>query len=235
MLSTKVVCGIASIEERKDLLSYTINSLYDQVDLMHVVLNGYTKIPKLKSYEKINFILGDNSKGAAMKFAGLEECDSYYFTADDDLIYPMNYVRIMLKTIKRYGNNTLVTAHGGNLKKHPLPNAKGILKPKYRYYDNVKEHKRVMWGGTGCMAFYQPNIKMSMDDMEYYNLVDLSVFQKCQKEKIPIIVNAHPKDWIKYQHAAYKTPNLYRYNGTHVAKQEQIMSIINSMPTPKVY
>jgi len=90
----KVVVAIATYANRD--IKPTINSLASQVDVIRIYDN-----------EKREVNLTDNGK-----FYFLQEYKEpvYYFTCDDDIIYPPTYVRDMIAAIERTG--TIVTHHG---------------------------------------------------------------------------------------------------------------------------
>ena len=109
----KTIVGIATIEERKESLADTINSLYDQVDEICIYYDDYRS--EIFGSEKIETIggfkkreLGDAGKFA--RFFGNAE-DAYYLTCDDDLIYPPDYVKAIKESID--GNPDCVySSHG---------------------------------------------------------------------------------------------------------------------------
>lgn len=91
----KVCVGIATFRGRENSLKQTISSLSNQVDEIFLYDN------------ETNPDLTDNGK-----FYGLnlikEPC--YYFTCDDDLTYPSDYVETMVEAIER--TKGIVTHHG---------------------------------------------------------------------------------------------------------------------------
>ena len=92
----KVVIGIATYNERTESIKRTIKSLEGQVDEIRVYDN---------EVEEVN--LTDNGK-----FRFLEEYKEpiYYFSCDDDIIYPSDYVSKTIEAIEKH--QCIVSYHG---------------------------------------------------------------------------------------------------------------------------
>ncbi len=109
-------------------------------------------------YDNSKHILNLTDNG---KFHGLakmkEPC--YYFTCDDDLIYPPDYIPDMIEKIKEH--NCIVSHHGRTLTRKGIPYYRGH-KSFRCLVDNLSE-EQIDVPGTGVTAF----------DTEYFNPVDL--------------------------------------------------------------
>ena len=106
---------IASLPERVEMLRKTVESLRPQVDEIFVGLNNYGITPDfLKEGEFAHF---DNSRGDAVKFYNVEKFRGYFFSCDDDLIYPLDYVKKLIAAIKKY--KCIVTLHGKTYRDNP--------------------------------------------------------------------------------------------------------------------
>ena len=112
-----ITAQIASIPERENMLQVVVNSLINQVDQLNVMLNGYKDAPIfLKQLEfhtdKLNYYATDNETGDAAKFFRVEQAKGLFFTCDDDIQYPPDYVQVMKKKLKEYDNKVILTNHG---------------------------------------------------------------------------------------------------------------------------
>lgn len=232
MYSSKIECGIASLLERQENLKKTLDNLYDQFDRFHIVLNGYEKVPSFLEDKKIKTYLFERNQGAKMKYYKVEQCKGYYFSCDDDLIYPKNYVRQYMDRFVQHNSRVVVAAHGGNIK--PFVRER-VLKDRGRFDDVVPKDRFIMMGGTGVMAFYQPFFNLSFEDVGYKNMVDVSVFHKTQKEKIPVLLIKHPKDWIVYQEDVGKKFNIYRQKRNSRAIKNTFRDRLNLIQRPQIY
>jgi hypothetical protein len=95
----RVIVGIATHKGREETLKRTLESLYKQVDDIHVYDN-----------EKESFNATDNGK---FHFLHIYQKPIYALTCDDDLIYPPDYVERMIEGIEKY--NSICTFHGRKL------------------------------------------------------------------------------------------------------------------------
>lgn len=231
----EIACGIASLPERENNLSKTIERLYSQFDVIHVVLNGYDSTPSFLNRENIAVYHSDNTYGAAMKYWGVQWSSGYYFGCDDDLLYPPDYVEWMLHWLQRYDNKIVVTAHGGDLKQIPLISTRYKLYPRYHFQDNVNCERFVMLGGTGVMAFYQPFFNLRFEELPTYNMVDADMFCKTQRDKVPVLIVPHIKNWIKWQKDVSEKFNVYRYQRARENMRNAFRDKINEIENPKIY
>lgn len=188
---------IASIPSREKLLLNTFNSLIGQCDSMFVGLNGYDRIPHWLNHPKVEAKLLDNSMGDAVKFFDVENHEGYFFTCDDDLIYPSNYVSEMIAHIEKH--QAIVTNHGRIIKSFPVENY--YLAPKITYHclKEVEKPVKVMFGGTGVMAFHTDVIDLKYEDFKAPNMADIWLSVKAKEQNVPIIVVPHSEMWLKYQ------------------------------------
>lgn len=106
--------GMASIPEREEAMLRAVGSLAPQVDRVVVALNEYESIPAgLAAFPNVEPVLLDGSGGDAEKFAAVDTWDGFVATADDDLLYPGDYIETCLAGIERHGPDYTVTFHGG--------------------------------------------------------------------------------------------------------------------------
>ncbi len=101
----------------------TIDSIIDQVDVVRLYLNNFIDVPREFMHEKIEIHIGKDLRSSGKCFWALNE-NEYYFTIDDDLIYPPTYVEDMLKKLNTYDDDIVLSLHGK------------VLKPKFhgKYY-----------------------------------------------------------------------------------------------------
>jgi len=156
------IVGMASIPGRQEDLRRVVESILDNVDEFHIVLNGYNKVPKFLNDRRITIYrsqrIGDYTdagKFYPLTFSNFGKC--MYFSCDDDIIYPEFYFDYMEMKALKY--KCPITMHGrvlpmkaenmvGGIKyykqttliKHFRKNLKG-------YTDRVCD-----FGGTGVMV-----------------------------------------------------------------------------------
>lgn len=190
--------GIASIPERKKQLENTVKSLINQCDLMVIALNNYKSIPEFAKHEKIEAVLMDNRYGDAAKFIYAWN-DGYYFSCDDDILYPSDYIEKMTEKIEFYGNNCIITLHGRKMKQKPLKSYYQGHEKTFNLFYDVEKDTRIDVGGTGVMAFDTEFFKINYRKCVWPNMADIWVAKFAIQQNVPIILAAHKGSDFIYQ------------------------------------
>lgn len=195
-VSGEIIAQIASVPQRVNLLRQTVESLRPQVDKIFVALNNYTFTPDfLNEGEYIHL---DNSTGDAAKFYNVEKWNGYFFSCDDDLIYPPAYVQTMITAIHKY--SAIVSHHG---KKYPRPFTSFYnLLINVRCLDNCCSDVFVDMPGTGVMAFHTGMFKINYSDFKLPNMADVWVCVKAIQQKVNIVALAHTETYLTYLNPA---------------------------------
>lgn len=197
---TKIFANIASIPERRNQLIKTVESIYNQVDVINLYLNNYTENPFLND-KKINVVFGDNSTGDAGKFFFLGSSKGYYFTMDDDIIYPENYVKEMINNY----NGGVITYHGRSFPRFPIRSYYNSATKRHHCMNKVLHDDIVQVGGTGVMMFHTEKVKINYEMFKFPNMADVFVSAYCRVNKIEIKCLKHKKGFIKYQDVGKNT------------------------------
>lgn len=207
----KVVVGIATFKGREETIKKTIQSLAHQVDEIRIYDN-----------EKRDINLTDNGK-----FYFLQEYDKpvYYFSCDDDIIYPPTYVQDMIQAIEKH--KCIVTHHGRILR------GKGL-----RYYTGHKAfqclkqnnaERLIDVAGTGVTAFdtsyFNPLDIWKSEDKRMSDLV-FSLEAKKQGKKI--VVLPHGKYYFEYQHIPL-TETIHGLDSLNDFRQSELADLILSL------
>ncbi len=205
-----ISANIATYPPRMHSLKQMIASIYDQVDVIRICFNEMTiedvpdYILQLASHTydgnhegKIRMIFPNDNLTDNGKFYDLDNVygnHEYYFTMDDDLIYPHDYVENTIQSIKNYG--MIVTYHGRILK------GKGL---KY-YYDHrvfrclgkVSQDKKIDVCGTGVTAFdtryFHPK---GLANHPMKKMSDLTFSLEAARQGKKIGVMRHDVGWIR--------------------------------------
>lgn len=194
-LGARIIAGMATIEKRRENLPDVLGSLCPQLDHIYVYCNDYTPDQELQQlYPNVTFVYGGKDLGANGKFFFLDRPGGYYFSVDDDFIYPENYVERMVNAIQ-WGNGRVVACVHGS-----------ILPPKPDWYferiqvfasrEELKTLSRVNLPGTGAVAFRKEllNIPQGIFQGDVMCDLDLAIF--CQRHEVPIVAIPRPKDWL---------------------------------------
>ena len=196
-LSNNVFVGIAAIPERELALEKTISSLLPQVEKIGVYLNGWSYIPDYLKHPKI-IVEGFKGKdlGDVGKFFWVDEHNGIYFSCDDDLIYPKNYISTTIEKLEKYEFKACVGWHGSLIKK-PYED---FYDQKSRRVFTFKAHRPfdtpVHILGTGCCAFHTSIMPVKLKDFIAPNMADIFFSLKGQEYNIPFYVIEHEANQI---------------------------------------
>jgi len=195
-----ITASLTTIPDRTKALKETVKSLLPQVDKLNVYLHGYKEMPQFLKNEKIEvaFDLEHGDRGDIDKMAWCDEVKGYHLICDDDLIYPPNYAKKMVKAINQYNKKALVSFHGSILKRLPIA----------RYYQDrivfpclgtVVENQEVSIIGTGTLG-YHSTVGMDKIDLKdkFPNMLDIHVSIWAKEKKIKTYVIAHEEGWIQH-------------------------------------
>jgi hypothetical protein len=181
---------IASIPNREQELKKTIESLYFQADEIVVGLNWYDHTPEFLKKPGITVVHWDNSLWDAMKFIHIDWYKGYYFSCDDDLYFPKDYVKNMILWIEKYERKAIVWLHWVVVPPNKLASYYNNCY-RYTYSQFLPTDNCVNVLGTWVMAFHTDTIKLSIKDFPEPNMWDTWVWIKAQKQKIPMICLKH--------------------------------------------
>jgi len=192
-----ITYNIASYNRPKSLIK-TIASVFDQCDRINLALNSYDSIPSELYDKKITLFITNNDMGDAYKFIELMHSDGYFFSIDDDIIYPRNYTKFMINNVEKYGRKKLITFHGRKYAKFPI-NSYINSSQLYHFNEDVYDDAPVHIGGTGVMCFHTDLMKIPMNYFLTPNMADIWVAKYAKEHGIEIICAAHEKGYIHPQ------------------------------------
>lgn len=173
------VAVIATTGKRKKQLKKSVSSLMRQVDALHIYDNSEN--PDL---------------GALGKFAYVDVFNDpvYYFTCDDDIIYPQGYVSKTIEWIEETGS--IVSWHGRKLdpkadKYYGYPHTEEV-----RFFQEIDRVIELDTGGTGVMGFRTDYFKPDIADLPYKRQADLTCGLEAAKQGKKIISPPKKHQWI---------------------------------------
>ncbi|UZM91954.1 MULTISPECIES: glycosyltransferase family 2 protein [Pseudomonas] len=218
-----VVVSLCSIPERAELLRQVLASLAPQVDAMHVYLDRYDSIPDFvrNCHPQVTAYLskdhpGLRDNGKFLAFSTLAE-DCYYFTADDDIVYPPDYVASMVRRIEDYERQAVIGVHGVLLPEQ----AEGYFTSFRKVHMFKKELERdalVNNLGTGTVAFHSGLLRgLDLTHFGTPGMADLHLSVFCKQRDIPMVALARPEDWLQ----ELPSPNTSLYNEFRQADDQQ--------------
>lgn len=211
----RVTANIATQPNRLNTLMKTIESIKGQFDEIRIYLNEYTSVPDcLKPYTtQLGGNLTDNAK-----FFWSENSNEYYFTLDDDIIYPPDYVS---KTLPLIGNR-IVTYNG-----HKLFNFnKSFYNDQFISIFNRKEFITIPIDvpGTGVMAFDTDYFKPTLWRTSNYKVSDLLIGLEALLYNNPVFLLKREDYWLRAQDVEGIFEK-YRYDDDYQTKFSDMIQI----------
>ncbi|MEX0940093.1 MAG: hypothetical protein WDZ41_01935 [Candidatus Babeliales bacterium] len=180
----KVIIGIATMSSRKNYLEKTLKSLRGQVEDMEIHVYNNDE-------NGINYT--DNAKFLPLK--SLKK-DVYFFSCDDDIIYPPTYIKDTIKAIEKH--KCIVTYHGRILI--------GINRLYYSGHTvfsclgKTNSDVEIDVAGTGVCAFrtdyFHPK---NLHESKYQKMSDLIFSWYAKSEGKKIVCLKHGYGYIKDQ------------------------------------
>jgi hypothetical protein len=192
-----VVAGMATMPGRETALQATIRSLINQVDELHIVLNGFQKVPLFLKHRKITTTIDENNTyGDAAKFTILGK-SGYLFFTDDDIIYPEDYVQIMVTAIEKHDRRAIITSHGRRFMNWPVKSYYHDHSVKVRCLGALDKDTWLHVPGSGVTAVHSDTINMTLADFKAKNMADIWVGIAAQREQVPVLAIKHRQGWIR--------------------------------------
>lgn len=143
---------------RKKQLLTMLKSIEGQFNKVRLYYNGVKTRPAwVPSWVEVE--VGEDLTDIGKFYFVEEGAKEYYFTLDDDILYPPNYAKDTVAAIQK--NECIVTYHGRNL----IPTATDYYRtnPAFRCLAGEPKNKFLMVPGTGVTAF----------DTRYFNATNI--------------------------------------------------------------
>lgn len=191
----KVLAALASQPRREALLARVLETLRPQVDDLRVYLNGYARVPACVEQLADRYELGADDRGAERKFWWSEDAGvELYFTCDDDILYPPDYVATMQAALEQHPG-ALVSAHGRTYLGRPASvhhvsgGTVGI------FHKRVDVGRWVNHAGTGVLAWDARSVRVPAR-WPAENIADMQLAVWAQNAGVPIWLIPHQAGWL---------------------------------------
>jgi len=204
--------GIATIPERENILKAALDSIAPQVDGLGIILNQYTvvpewlgrlpkKYPHLKGRFFTGCIYGRNFGDAGKFFWDHKLDDSYdiYFSIDDDLIYPPDYVERSIEKLQAYNMKAVISYHGRIMQPRPISQYYRQHTWKHNCLNGCQaEDRGIDVPGSGVACWARKEMIIPYNEINLANMGDIWLARFARQRDLDIILAAHPDGWFKY-------------------------------------
>ena len=193
-----VIIGMAAVPRRLNRLPHVVASVIDQCDLLHIHINGPADVPAfLLDHPKISVSRSKENLGDAVKFLIANRySEGYFFSIDDDIIYPENYVDKMIETLSAHDGHAIACAFGLIFDSFLCVESFMHRTCTFGLGSEVPCERRVMLCGTGTFACELSVFRMTMANCPYPNMADVWTSCKAAREGISIVCVEQKKDWL---------------------------------------
>jgi hypothetical protein len=207
---TKIYFGMATHPKREPCLPSVITSILPQCTKLFVYLNDYKDVPLCLKHPKIIPLRSQEygECGDIGKFHMVDKLNGYYFTVDDDIVYPPDYAQNMVNLIKQHSNKIVAGVHGCVLN----------FKNFWNYYRsrNLTHYRAALPNprfvhviGTGTAAFHTQFFCLNREMFAIPNMADIWFAIEGQKQKVPFLLIKRKSGWLQDAPHASQTSSIY--------------------------
>jgi hypothetical protein len=242
--ASTITASIASVWSREISLHSSVDSLAHQVDHINVYLNGYDIIPSFLRVPHVTAVLSRTSPRGDMgdvgKFHWANDLSTdYHVTADDDMIYPDDYIAKLLQFLNSIQGPAVVGAHGIRIIHERLLPGNGRRGKGYYGSREVfmgTGHVSAVEGvhilGTGALMYRVADFgHIDLDALFLRpNMADVWFGILGQQLSIPYIVIPHAEGWLQ-EFPGTSQQSLYRkFTRRRNADRHQTAAAIAAAP-----
>ncbi|WP_122468921.1 hypothetical protein [Brevundimonas lutea] len=192
-----VIAGMASIPGREKSLSLAIDSLQGQVDHIFVYLNNHVSVPQCLNKANITVFrsqdhgdLRDNGKFFILDHL---KSDVFFFSVDDDIVYPSDYVWRLVNSLKSFELKAAVGVHGAI---YPRVPASFFSRSVVHFQRPLDQTLAVSVLGTGTTAFHTSVVKPRLADFGDGGIADLRLAAFLKANGVPALAVARSDKWL---------------------------------------
>lgn len=192
-----VVISMNVLPQRAHNLKRSIPKLVKQCDVLKINLVNFDKEPEiLYNYDNIE-IHHFNNVGSEYKFVHYNSvgCDDYYFTVDDDILYPDDYVDRHIDVMESY-ESAITCVHGSILNLNVNKNYNNYRKI-FLFAQKLDEHTQVHICGSGTTCIKGSVLNFSMDDFDTKNMDDYYISSFAKEQNVGIVCMKRERNWMQ--------------------------------------
>lgn len=199
--------NMATMPERIESCIQSIESIYDQADIIRLYLNNFNKIPPEYVDDKIIIHQGEDLKSSGKLFWANNE-NEYYFCIDDDIYYPKTYADDMINKLNEYDDDIILSLHGKIFKDGKINSYFKDVKYNYHFRLEVLNDVFVDVIGNGVSLFNTNKLKIDWKTFKYLHMDDIMISLEALKQNKRRLVMKHDNNYLK----SIKNDNITLYD-----------------------
>jgi glycosyltransferase involved in cell wall biosynthesis len=197
-----VIGNICTFPARSKSFKITVENIVKQLDEINIYLDKYEDVPEFLNKLPIKTNIFRNKDYPNLrdngKLLGLSHLkgDCYYFTFDDDIEYPPDYVNAMIRKIEEYERSVIVGVHGVLIPEIPSGYFSSF-RMVYTFMKKLESDRLVNNLGTGTVAFHSNLSKgLTHEFCKNTGMLDIYFSVYCKKNNIPMVCIARHDGWM---------------------------------------
>ena len=198
MRSAKVTVFMATYPAREQNLTEVVAALLPQCDVLHVYLNEYETVPDCLRSPNIRVTLGRDAAGDLKdngKFHAVTDYpEGYHVFVDDDIVYPRDYVKRIVRGIEHFGYRAIVGFHG-TIYREPLKSY--IRDREVVPFFRSSQHVLVDQLGTGTVGYHTSTFCADPASFETTGIADLWFARDAARRGVPLVALKRPDKWLQ--------------------------------------
>lgn len=206
-----VVGAMSTMPTRHNTAPEAIRTVVGQVDRLYLFLDGFDRVPDYARDPKI-VAMRSQDRGdlkAKGKFLALGDLDrpALFFSFDDDILYPPDYVARLRAALEAYGHDAVVGAHG-SVFTEPLTSYLTDRKGPHRSAAQA-EDCLVDILGMDTIAFATDRLTFDVTAWQKTNMLDLCFACEAARQGVPMVSVRREADWVRGL-ASNQADSIYR-------------------------
>jgi hypothetical protein len=194
------VATIATMPSRLETFQEVFHAIRAQVDHVFVYLDGYAEPPAfLAGLDRITVRraeqIGNIHSSSRFLCLGELNIPAVVVCADDDIIYPSDYVAVLANLLDVLDGNALVGVHGRIYVPPHLSYVNDAI--CYHFADRLDLNIHVHEVGCGTCAFVSDRLTVDPLKWDVHGMDDLNMAIEAQGRGIPRVAVARPEGWLR--------------------------------------
>lgn len=204
--TSRIVASMATVPSRIDAMFWAVASLIDQVDELHVWLNGFDgHVPRFlitardRGVRVWNADRDATDPGDAGKFFPHVEGPAYRLICDDDLKYPPDYAVRMVRGIEKYSRSAAVCLGGRIMPAEPVRTYyHDAAIRKLSVFETLAQDQLIHVPLTCVFAYHTDTASFSREEFAAPNMADIWAGIGLQHQRVPLVCLAHMGHYLEH-------------------------------------
>lgn len=194
-MAGRVAVVMPTIPRRSEAALATIKRLMPQCDQLYVHLDGYSALPSWMP-SAVRCFVHPQTRGPAVRFSVVPD-EKYVLFVDDDLRHPPDYVKRVIRALKRSGPRAAIAYHAAWWPRDVSPHYRN--RKTIAYWDSSAEDQTVTYVGSGTLVLRGSDLSVvdrSVPDPFRFE-DDVWISAALARAGIRCVRPRSPKDWIR--------------------------------------